>query len=34
LVGTVFYLETILRIKRILGENVEWKSSATHGVKE
>jgi hypothetical protein len=34
LVGTVFYLETILRIKKILGENVEWKSSATHGVKE
>ena len=34
LVGTVFYLETILRIKKILGEKVEWKSSATHGVKD
>jgi len=34
LVGTVFYLETILRIKKILGEEVEWKSSATHGVSD
>ena len=34
LVGTVFYLETILRLNKILGKTVEWKSSATHGVKE
>jgi len=33
LVGTVFYLETILRINKILGEEVKWKSSATHGVR-
>lgn len=34
LVGTVFYLETILRINRILGIHSEWKSSATHGIKD
>ncbi|MFZ5953426.1 MAG: hypothetical protein ACOYXC_22175, partial [Candidatus Rifleibacteriota bacterium] len=33
LVGTVFYLETILRISRILGIPSNWKSSATHGIK-
>jgi hypothetical protein len=34
LVGTVFYLETILRINNILGIKSDWESSATHGVKE
>ena len=34
LVGTVFYLETILRINNILGLDSNWKSSATHGVKK
>lgn len=33
LVGTVFYLETILRLNNILGIKSDWKSSATHGVK-
>ena len=34
LVGTVFYLETFLRINNILGERSQWQSSATHGVRE
>jgi hypothetical protein len=34
LVGTVFYLETILRLNNILGIKSQWKSSATHGVKD
>jgi hypothetical protein len=32
LVGTVFYLETIYRILSILGYQVNWHSSITHGV--
>ncbi len=32
LVGTVFYLETLLRQCRVLGLPVPWRSSATHGV--
>lgn len=32
LVGTVFYLETILRLNNILGIKSDWQSSATHGV--
>lgn len=32
LVGTVFYLETLLRQFRVLGLPVPWRSSVTHGV--
>ncbi|MBL8348997.1 MAG: hypothetical protein JNL87_01670 [Burkholderiaceae bacterium] len=32
LVGTVFYLETLLRQCRVLGLAVPWQSSASHGV--
>ncbi len=32
LVGTVFFLETLLRQMRVLGMGVPWSSSVTHGV--
>ena len=32
LVGTVFYLETLLRQFKVLGLPVPWRSSVTHGV--
>jgi len=33
LVGTVFFLETLLRQCRVLGLPVAWRSSVTHGVR-
>jgi len=32
MVGTVFYMETLLRMFLILGEKPKWNSSITHGV--
>lgn len=34
LVGTVFYLETIYRMLKVLGHIAPWRSSTTHGVGE
>jgi hypothetical protein len=31
LVGSVFYLETLLRLCAVVGETVHWRSSASHG---
>ena len=33
LVGTVFFLETLLRQCRVLGMAVPWRTSASHGVR-